>query len=135
MRITALILGILGGLAAGALGAKWVSDYNSDAARAVLKLADSPRLRSSPLVKERLDRLKMIGTAGYLLLVSLLLGIGGGIMTLRNMGKIGGALLIVGAALPAVLAPITLVATFLLIIGAIFAFLAKPNPARGPAMA
>jgi hypothetical protein len=126
MKITALVLGILGGLAAGALGAKWVADINSPAGKQALAMADSPLVKRSPLLREEVKRLKAASTAGYLLLLSLGLGIAGGILTLRNKGKIGGAMLLVGAVLPAVFAPMTLIATFLLPIGAVFAFVAKP---------
>lgn len=57
------------------------------------------------------------------------MGIAGAVMTLKDKGKIGGMLMIVGAVAPAMFVPKSLVFTFILLLGGIVSLMAKPKPA------
>ena len=115
MRIAGLVLGILGGLAAGLLGMKWLSDASAN--QATVELARSMGVASD------IDK---IVTAAYILLGSAVLGIVGGVMAFKGKGKIAALLMLIGAIAPAILAPQALVFTFILLIGGIISFFAKP---------
>ena len=119
MRVASMVLGILGGLAAALLAIKWLGD--ASAAKALVESAGSLGIDTSEF--DGLVR------AAYCMLGSLALGVAGGVMALKNKGKVGGALMAVGVVLPAIFAPQSLIATFLLAIGAILAFIAKPGGA------
>ncbi|HKS42514.1 MAG TPA: hypothetical protein VJX74_18015 [Blastocatellia bacterium] len=116
MRIAGLVLGILGGLAAGFLGMKWLSDANS-----MKELVGAARNLGVDMTE--LD--KTI-TAAYILLGSAVLGIVGGVMAFKGKGKIAGLLMLIGAIAPAIFAPKALVFTCILLIGGIVSFFAKP---------
>src|SRR5688572_14119106 len=91
MRIAALVLGILGGLLAAFLGIKWLGDA-SEASKTL------EALRSSGADTSQIDGLVR---GGYCLLLALVLGVTGGLLTLKDKGKLGGAMMIFGAVLPA----------------------------------
>lgn len=109
MRIAGLILGILGGLSAGLLGAVWISDVNS----------------VDPEMAALVDMSGML-TAGYLLVLALVLGISGGVLALRGKGRWAAGLMIPAAVAPAFLQPSALVFTFLLLLAGILSIWAKP---------
>ena len=109
MRITALILGVLGGLVAGALGAKWLGDYG--------QLNDMQRAMGG-------EQLQNMGTAGLLLLASLVLGVTGGIMSWKRKFLVGGILMLVGGIVPLFFAKQAILFLALLIAGGIVALLA-----------
>jgi hypothetical protein len=116
MRITALVLGILGGLAAAALGMTWLSDANElkeGIAAAAAAGADTSEIN------------KLIW-ASYLLIAGLAAGIAGGVMAMKRKNLPAAGILLAGAILPALLAPKSLVFTWILVLAAVFAFLAKP---------
>ena len=116
MRIAGLILGILGGLAAGFLGMKWLSDAND--MKEMVGAARNLGIDMSELDKTV--------TAAYILLGSAVLGIVGGVMAFKGKGKIAAILMLIGALAPVILAPKALVFTCILLIGGIVSFLAKP---------
>lgn len=116
MRIAGLVLGIIGGLAAGFLGMKWLSDANN-----MKEMVGAARNLGIDMTE--LD--KTI-TAAYILLGSAVLGIVGGVMAFKGKGKIAGLLMLIGAIAPAIFAPKALVFTCLLLIGAAVSFFAKP---------
>ena len=67
MRIAVLIISILGALACGALGMKWLSDYNENKEMiAIIEAAAD----DSPEVAAELAELKGIVTSAYMLLVA-----------------------------------------------------------------
>lgn len=109
MRITALILGVLGGLIAGALGAKWLGDFG--------QLNDMQRAMGG-------EQLQNLGTAGMLLLVSLVLGVAGGIMSWKRKFLVGGVLMLVGGIFPLFFAKQAILFLAVLIAGGIVALLA-----------
>jgi len=117
MRIVGLILGILGGLAAGALGMKWLSDAHQ--MRELIGAA-----REFGVDTGELDKLII---AAYILLAAMVMGIIGGVLAFKGKGKIAAGLMLVGALLPVVFAPKALVFTFLLLVGGAMSMLAKPK--------
>jgi len=119
MRILGLILGILGGLLAGCLGWKWLDDANH--MKAMIDVA-----RSAGVSMAELDKTVM---AGRMLIGSTAAGIVGGILAMMGKGKIAALLMLAGVIVPAIWAPKSLVFTFLLAIGAIVSFFAKPRSA------
>jgi hypothetical protein len=120
MRIAGFILAVLGALAAGALGAVWLSD----AAKYKDQLAQAQALG--------LD-VGSIVTAGYVLVLSLVLGIVGGVMALRRKGTIAAAILIAAGVAPALFEPKALVFTWLLLLAGLLSLGAQPR--RSVAMA
>lgn len=122
MRIAALILGILGGLASGALGMTWISDYNKSK-----ELIES--MKAMGAAGAELGALDGMVTAAYIMLAGLVIGIVGGILALKGKGKIGGPLMIIFAILPAFFAGKALIFTFLLLIGGVLAVISKPADA------
>jgi hypothetical protein len=121
MRILGLILGILGGLLAGCLGWKWLDDANH--VKAMMDVA-----RSAGANMAELDKTVM---AGRMLIGSMAAGIVGGILAMMGKGKIAALLMLAGAIVPAIWAPKSLIFTFLLIIGGIVSFFAKPRQPAG----
>lgn len=111
MRIAGLVMGILGGLAAGLLGAVWLADA-SDVSPEMAALAD----------------MSGFVTAGYLLLLALVLGVVGGVLAIRGQGKWAAALMIPAAIAPALFKPTALVFTFLLLVAGLLSLGAKPRP-------
>lgn len=120
MRIAALILGILGGLAAGALGMTWISDYNKTKAL----------IESVGALGADLSEIQGMVTAAYIMLAGMLGGIAGGILTWKGKGKIAGPIMVVLAILPAFFAGKALVFTFLLLVGGVLAVVSKPKVAE-----
>ncbi len=116
MRIAALILGILGALASGFLGSRWLSDYNEN--KELLAAAAKMGADTGDL-----DKVVM---GAYILLVAAAVSLVGGIMTLKGKGKIFGPLMILLALSPVAFKPEALIFTSLTLIGGILAFLAKP---------
>lgn len=129
MRITGLILGIVGGVVAGLLGMIWLRDYYSmkDQLEAAASL-------SQAVGGDVTAQLQQLVTAAYLLLGSLLLGIVGGILAFMGKGKIAGPLMLLGALLPAIFAPKALVFTALLVIAGVVSFFVKPRRQAPPTL-
>lgn len=119
MRIAGLILGILGGLAAGFLGMKWMGD--ADSLKASIEAA-----RKLGANMAELDKMVM---ASYMLIGAMVAGIVGGILAMMGKGKIAALLMLAGAILPAIWAPKSLVFTCILLLGGIVSFFAKPRQA------
>lgn len=121
MRIAVLILAILGAIGAGILGVIWVSDYESG--KDLVNLAGA--LGGEEAVD--VDEFHRLGIAAYMLLVAALLGVVGGILAFLGKGKIAGAIMLVGVAIPGFLAPMSLVFSGLLALAGVLAFLIKPK--------
>lgn len=117
MKVAAIIIGILGALAAGALGAKWISDARS--------------------VQDKIDLIQSMGgdvseinglkAGAYVLVGSLFAGIGACVMLLRNKPKHAAILMACAGALPCVFAMKALVFTWLLILAAVLSARVKPR--------
>jgi len=143
MRIAVLIVGIVGSLAAGTLGALWLLDRYSpaglmmDAMRQELRsmgpngLEEAMRnnlisLDSASLDFKRWDRHVL---AIWFLLGAVPLGIGGALLGLGGRGFCGAILMFLAVLGPAVLDWHSLAFTFLLIIAEILClFVKRPRP-------
>ncbi len=117
MRIVGLILGVLGGLLAGMLGITWMRDANR-----MRELVDAAR--NLGVDTGEVDKLII---AAYILLVAMIVGLVAGVLAFRGKGKIAAPLMILGALAPAIFAPKALVFTFILLVGGLFSFAAKPK--------
>ena len=82
--------------------------------------------RSAGVSMAELDKTVM---AGRMLIGSMVAGIVGGILAMMGKGKIAALLMLAGVIVPAIWAPKSLVFTFLLLIGGIVSFFAKPRSA------
>jgi hypothetical protein len=135
MKIAVIILGILGSLAFGGLGGKWVSDYeaNKEQIKSLAKLASSLGGKSEDM-DAAIKAVERTKTAGYIMIVAALAGLAASLLV-GKLGKLSGVVLLVGASLPAALAPLSLVAGFLLIIAGILALFVKTAPPLQPAAA
>jgi len=119
MRIATLVLAILGGLISAALAIKWLSDASD--LKSSIELA-----RAAGIAGE----INSIIHAAYGLLVAAALGLTGGILTMKGKGKIAAVLFAVAIVIPAVFTGKTLVGTFLFVIAAVLALVARPPQAR-----
>ena len=117
MRIAGLILGIIGGLLAGMLGITWMRDANR--MRELIETAKSLGVDTGEV-----DKLVI---AAYILLAVMIVGIVAGVLAFRGKGKIAAPLMILGAVAPALFAPKALVFTFILLLGGLLSFAAKPK--------
>lgn len=117
MRIGALITGIIGGLWSAMLGLKWQGD--ADEYAEALALAAKVGADTSEI--------SALVTASWFMVVGLLVAIVGGVMTMRGKGKIGGALMLAIAIIPAFFTLKALAGTFLLIVAGGLALLSKPK--------
>jgi hypothetical protein len=90
MKIAALVLAILGAVAIGGVGAKWVSDYNKnkDAVQAASQLLGS----DAPEVKE----LHRVVTGGYLGIVFAVVSVIGAALVFKAPRASGGGFLAAG---------------------------------------
>lgn len=109
MRTATLILGVLGGLVAGALGMKWLSDFG--------QLNEMQRAMGGA-------ELQAMGTAGLLMLGSLVAGIAGGISSFKRKFALGGVLMLLGGIIPLFYAKQAILFMSLLIAGGVVALLA-----------
>lgn len=109
MRTAALILGIIGGLIAGALGGHWLTEYG--------KLNELQRAVGG-------ESLRDMGTAGLLLIGSMAAGLIGGVMAFKRKFLGGAVLMLTGAVLPPLLARQTTLFILPLLAGGIIAGLA-----------
>lgn len=121
LRATVLVLGILGGLAAAFLGFSWYSDYDAnreliDAAR---ELSDELGVDAAGL--QAFGEIEGHIRASYVLMADLLVGILGGVLVFARKPVPGGVLMLAGVAVPAVLAPKSLVFTAILALAGVLA--------------
>jgi hypothetical protein len=137
MRVAVLVLGILGGLGAGALGVLWLMNCNKD--RDIIELLRSdPNLRDANLgipgqafIQTPRDAIREYDRrvrAYPFLLAGLLLGVVGGVLALLGRGKSGAVLLALACLGPAVLNPWSLIFTFLLPVAAGLSLFVRPRP-------
>lgn len=105
MRYATLVLGILGGLMAGFLGGKWITDLQKvDMLGRAMAQATGTSLGS-------------MQTAAWLLLLAMFAGIAGGVMAFRgSAGRIPGIAMLATGVAPVLFSGQTLVFTFLLIV-------------------
>jgi hypothetical protein len=120
MRIAVLVLAVVGGLAAGFLGMKWVSDVGE--ARKQLK-----KMEEFGVAKEALAEVRAHERAGYLLIVSMLAAFGAAAASWHGMNKVAGGVLIGAALVPALFAAKSLVFTIFLLVAGGLSFAVKPD--------
>jgi hypothetical protein len=112
MRNAAIVLGIVGGIVAALFGMKWLGDANE-----MKDMIES--LRAMGADTTEIDALIR---GGYCLILSLFLGVGGSVLTLKNNGKLGGALMLAGVVLPFLfVGGKAIVTSFFLLLGGILA--------------
>ncbi len=129
MKVLVLILGILGSLASIGLGVKWVKDYQANKGNITQVESLSAQMGVQDQVKSEMQDLDKMVKAAYAMIAL------GGLAFLASLfvfkiPKVTGLILIVAAAAPAVLVPISLIFTGLMgLAGLIAIFLkAKPKP-------
>lgn len=115
MRAATLILGVLGGLVAGALGMKWLSDFG--------QLNEMQRAVGG-------QQLQSMGTAGLLMIFSMVLGIAGGIAAFKRKFSVGGFLMLLGGVMPLFFAKQAILFMSLIIAGGIVALFAHFKAAK-----
>lgn len=115
MKTASLILGVFGGLIAGALGMKWLSDFG--------QLNEMQRAMGG-------EQLQAMGTAGLLMILSLVSGIAGGILAFKRRLAAGGLLMVAGGILPLFFAKQAIVFLLPLLAGGAVALLAHLKGAR-----
>ena len=117
MRKAGLVLGVVGGLAAGLLGMTWLSDANT--------LKDL--LNTGRSMGVDMSEIDGIIKAAYLLLVSAVLGFIGGVMAIQGRGKLAAALMLIGAVMPVLFAPKALAFTCILLVGGLLCLMIKSD--------
>ena len=128
MRIAALVLGILGSLAAGGFSLSVLTDSRvADAKKAI---ATAKALGVDGQVSAEVADANRAIHGAYALLAAVALGLAGGILAFKGKGKLAGPLMLVGAIIPGILQPLYFIFTALLIIGGALAFFAKPKYGR-----
>ncbi len=137
MKIAALVLGVLGSLLVIALGSKWITDYKANeaavkqSAELLRQLGGAKEAAEASAAFKTLERrvnaaYAMVGLGALALLLS---------PAVFKVPKLSGIMMAAAAIVPAALAPLTLVVGSLLLLGALFAFLAKPRAAAAAATA
>lgn len=112
MKYATLILGILGGLAAGFLGVKWVED---------LAQLNEMQVAMAQSMGNDIDGMRI---ASLLLLAGSAAGIVGGLLAFRGKWLVGGIIMLVAGVLPPLFAAQSFIFTLLLIIGGSIALVA-----------
>lgn len=120
MRKVAFALGIVGGLIAGGLGMKWLSDFGA--------LTEQQRMMAQAMGQG--EQLQAMGTAGLLLVGSLIAGIVGGVYAFRSRFALGGGLMLAGGVIPLFYASQAIVFTAVLIAGGVVAVAAHFQTTR-----
>jgi hypothetical protein len=122
MRVATKVIVILGALIAIGLGIYWEIDYG----QTVQLLAETKSSSGIDLGSELSNELGARQMGGYAL-------IAGGVVSfvavllINKLKKISAALILASVVVAAILNPLSLVGTFLLIVGGIMAFFVKPK--------
>ena len=127
MKIAAMVLALVGSLALFVLGVMWAGQYQEFERSELYKMTDEAVTNgtASAEMKEALAAARKIGMAGYA-------NVGLGLLALVaspfvfKFPKASGALMAAAVVSAAAMAPKSLMFSFLLLIGAILAFLVKP---------
>jgi uncharacterized protein YbaR (Trm112 family) len=133
-RVSALILGLIGGLFSGGLGTAWIMQANSPEVKAMRELTTAiAREVKSKEFDAELARLDRMVRSSYFLLLAAPLGIAGGVLALLGRVKLGGALMLAAVPIPLFLNVLTLMALYFLLIGGLVALLTPSwPPGNGP---
>jgi hypothetical protein len=132
LRISALILGLIGGLFSGGLGVAWLTQASSPEVKAMRDFAASVANETgSKELKENLARLDRMVRSSYFLLLAAPLGIAGGVLALLGRVKLGGALMLAAVPVPLILNVLSLMALYFLLVGGLLALLTPSWPPGG----
>lgn len=135
MKIAVFILGILGAIAGGGLGLKWLSDSSAHA-DTIKKLEDyekqvqiSGNKQAATTLSNRMSDLNNVIRAAYLLVIGSLAGLTA--LVMLYLGKLqprmAGVVLILGSLLAGLFAPVSLVFSGLMLIAGGLCFRLQPT--------
>ena len=133
MRITMLILALLGAAGAGFLGYKWYSDSKKPEVQLARKLVEELGKEDTSegrAAKEKIAEVDRLILASYFLMAAVPLALVGAFLGDRGQGLVAGVVLLGAAIVPGVLAPKSLVFTFPLLIAGGLCFMIRPTPSR-----
>jgi hypothetical protein len=132
LRVSALILALIGGLFSGGLGVAWLMQASSPEVKAMREFATAMANETgSRELKDNLARLDRMVRSSYFLLLAAPLGIAGGVLVLRGRTKLGGALMLAAVPVPLILNLVTLMSLYFLLVGGLVALLTPSWPSRG----
>ena len=123
MKVAALILGLLGSLAAVGLGSKWVTDYNKYEST-IASMQELSEQMGSGVLADSLGEVKKLKNAGYALVGLGILAFLASVLVFK-LGKLSGIIMWATAIVPAIFVPKSLVFTSLLLVAGLLALLAK----------
>jgi hypothetical protein len=119
-RVLVLAIGLICGLAAGAIGIKWMIGASSHAAA-----VDAKRNSTDEKVKGMVERYDNLKTASYLMLASMPLAILGGILGGMGRGKLAAIPLLLALILPLIGSGWSLFVTFALLFAVFLGFIIR----------
>jgi hypothetical protein len=122
MRIAVIILTIIGALASIGLGVKWRSDYVDY--KAVISEASDTAADYNIDISSEMKEVEKTNSCAYALIACGIVAFIS-MLFMGKLKKITGIILILAAIIPAIFSPISLIFTFFLALGGIFALLAK----------
>lgn len=134
MRWAALVFGVLGALVMVVVGALWTdnADHLGEAeqmaqtARTVAASTGQAASKDLTEIDQKLEEMRRRARACYPMVLLGLVALVAALLVFK-LPRVSGAVMAIAAVVPAVLAPISLVFGALLLISALFAFLAKPR--------
>lgn len=134
LRVSVLILALIGGLFSGGLGVAWLKQVSSPEVKAMREFATAVANETgSRELKDNLARLDRMVRSSYFLLLAAPLGIAGGVLVLRGRTKLGGALMLATVPVPLVLNLVALMSLYFLLVGGLVALLTPSWPSgEGP---
>ena len=131
-RVSALILGVIGGLFSGGVGVAWLAQASSPEVKAMREFAAAiAREANSKDLDENLARLDRMVRSSYFLLLAAPLGVAGGVLALLGRMKLGGALMLAAVPVPLILNVVTLMPLYFLLVGGLVALLTPSWPPGG----
>jgi hypothetical protein len=117
MKIAVVVLAILGALASGFLGMKWMGDLS-----ALGNMSELERMAAQSIAAAQGQSLNKMGAAAFILILGALAGFAGAFFTLKNKFALAGGLLLGAGVFPVLFQPQAVFFTSLLIIGGALAF-------------
>lgn len=117
MKIAVIILAVLGALAAGFLGMKWMGDL-----AALGNMSEFERMAAKSMAAAQGQSLDKMQAAAFILVLGALAGFAGAFFALKNRFALAGGLLLGAGVFPVLFQPQAVVFTSLLIIGGALAF-------------
>ncbi|MBB5517349.1 hypothetical protein [Amphiplicatus metriothermophilus] len=127
MKIAIVILAVLGAIAAGFLGVKWLGDLS-----ALGNMSELQRMAVRSAAAAQGQSLDKMGAAAFLLILAFLAGLAGAFFTLKNRLPLAGGLLVGAGLVPVLIQPQAVVFTFLLIAAGGLAFFSHAKKKGSP---